>query len=82
MNVRGLKGKKASLTELANEKNPHLILITETQLRSNTGINIPGYTFYGRKREEKIGGGVGTLVRNDIRQNAASHTSERNIEIQ
>ena len=80
-NIRGLKGKKLSLTSILHENEPHIFLLTETQLRSNTGIAIEGYTFYGRKREGGTGGGVGILIRNDIRQNVAPHTSERNIEL-
>ena len=80
-NIRGLRGKKASLTEVLHEKNPQIFLITETQLRSNTGTNIDGYTFYGRPRGNQPGGGVGILVRNDIRNNVAPHINDRNLEI-
>ena len=57
-NVRGLKGKKTSLSEILTDQEPHLFLITETQLRSDVPENLKGYTFYGRKREGKNGGGV------------------------
>ena len=66
---------------------PNLFFLTETQLRSNSGINIPGYIFHGRKREDKIGGGVGVgggvgfLIKDDIKQNVYVHTSERDLEI-
>ena len=80
-NIRGLKSKITSLTAILHEKNPQLFLVTETQLRSNTGINIPGYTFFGRKREKKNGGGVGILVRNDIRQQTAVHYPDHDLEI-
>ena len=80
-NARGMKGKIASLTCILNDMQPQLFLLTETQLRSNVGITIPNYTFYGKSREKRIGGGVGLLVRNDIRQNIYIHTSNRNLEI-
>ena len=80
-NVRGLKSKLSSLAAILSEKQPQLCLMTETQLRSNTGVNIPGYTFFGRKRENKNGGGVGILVRNDIRQHTAAHYSDHDLEI-
>ena len=80
-NVRGLKGKKTGITEILNQNEPHLFLITETQLRSNVTEYIKGYTFYGRKREAKNGGGVGIAVRNDLRNNIACHISDRPIEI-
>ena len=50
-NVRGLKSKILSLTEVLSEKNPHIFLIAETLLQANSGIQIKGYTFFGRKRE-------------------------------
>ena len=64
------------------DQQPHLLLITETQLRSNIGISsfFDGYEFYGRKREGKVGGGVAALVRNDVRSNIAVHISQRTIE--
>ena len=80
-NIRGLKGKKSSLTEILNENKPHLFFITETQLRSNSNEQFDGYTFFSRKREGKQGGGVAFLARNDIKNNLMTHFSERNIEI-
>ena len=80
-NIRGLKGKKLSLTGILHENDPQIFLLAETQLRTNTGMSINGYTFYGRKREGGSGGGVGVFVRNDIRQNVAPHTSDRCIEM-
>ena len=80
-NPRGLKGKMTSLSCILDDMQPHLFLLTETQLRSNVGISITNYTFYGHSRENKTGGGVGFFVRNDIRENIFVHTSERNLEI-
>ena len=80
-NVRGLKGKKASIIETLHDINPQVCFLTETQLRSNIGINIDGFCFYGRKREGKVGGGIGIYVRNDIITFTTPHISNRNIEI-
>ena len=80
-NIRGLKGKKASLIEILNDNKPHLFFLTETQMRSNSNEQFDGYTFFGRKREGKLGGGVAFLARNDIKHNLMTHFSERNIEI-
>ena len=80
-NVRGIKSKKDSLIEILNEYKPQMFVITETLLKSDTGMKIDGYTFYGKAREGKNGGGVGILVRNDINDSTAPHITERNIEI-
>ena len=80
-NIRGFKGKKSSLTEILNENKPHLFFLTETQMRTDSNEQIDGYTFFGRKREGKIGGGVAFLARNDIKNSLMTHYSERNIEI-
>ena len=79
-NIRGLKGKKTGLTEILLQEQPHVCLLTETQLRSNINVQVKGYTFYSKKREEKLGGGVAILIRNDKRFSVACHMSERNIE--
>lgn len=80
-NIRGMKGKKNSLIESLNDNNPQVFLLTETQLRSNIGMQIKGYQFYGQKREGKNGGGVGILVRNDIIDKVIPHISDRPIEL-
>ena len=80
-NIRGIKGKKVSLEEILHQQEPHAFLLTETQLRSDLSMNIKGYTLFHRKREGKIGGGVGILIRNDFRQNTAPHISDRPIEV-
>ena len=74
---RGLKGKKNNLTEILHDNDPHLYLLTETQLR----MKIDGYNFYSCKREGKNGGGVGIFVKNDILNKTAPHISDRNIEL-
>ena len=80
-NCRGLKGKKTSIVEILDENQPHLFLLTETQLRNNSGGKIDGYEFYSRIRKEGSGGGVGIYVRNDLKSNATTIISTRNIEI-
>ena len=80
-NVCGLKSKKVGLTAILQESRPQLFLLAETQLRCDTSEKFDGYQLYSRKREGKVGGGVGILVRNDIAINVASHKSDRNIEI-
>ena len=69
------------MNEILHENDPHLFLLTETQLRTNTGNTFEGYTLFGRRREGKVGGGVGILVRNDVKHTTAPHISERDIEI-
>ena len=80
-NVRGIKGKKSSIIEILQENDPQLFLLAETHLRTDFGVNIKGYTFFGRKRGDKAGGGVGILARNDILTKITPHISERDIEL-
>ena len=80
-NVRGIRGKRISLNQILLENSPHLFLVTETQLKSDTGFLIQGYTFYSRRREGRDGGGVAILVRDDIKSNILVHLPQRNIEI-
>ena len=55
--------------------------MTETQLKNNAGIRFNGYTFFGRSRLEGRGGGVGILVKNEIKYRVVPHTSDKDIEI-
>ena len=79
--IRGLKGKTIGLNAVLQDHTPQLFLLTETQLRSNIAPQIQGYTFYGKTREGKIGGGVGIYARHDIIPYLTCHISERNLEI-
>ena len=80
-NVRGIKSKKTGITEILQQYEPHIFLISETQLRSDMTVSFVGYTCFHRKREGKVGGGVGILIRNDFRHSIAPHISDRAIEI-
>ena len=80
-NVRGLKGKKTGISEIVQQHEPHIFLVAETQLRSDLTESFTGYTFFHRKREGKVGGGVGILVKNNFRHNIALHISDRPLEI-
>ena len=80
-NAQGLKSKRSSLIDIFEVLKPQVALISETQLATNAGIKIEGYTFFGRAREHKAGGGVGIFVDNEIKGSAAPHTSSRGIEI-
>ena len=80
-NIRGFRGKKHSLIEILEDTQPHLFLITETQMRSNISEKIDGYTLFSRVRDQKNGGGVAILVRDDIRNIITSQVPERNIEL-
>ena len=61
-----MKSKVSSLTTALHTHGTHIAAITETHLTNNETINIKGYQWIGRNREEK-GGGVGFLIRNDIK---------------
>ena len=80
-NIRGIKGKKSSLIEHLGSEEPQIFLLTETLLPTNTDIKLDNYTFFGKARSEKQGGGVGILVRNNIRNLIIPHISEREIEM-
>ena len=80
-NVRGFKGKSSSVIEQLFSEKPHFFLLTETMLTTDTDIQIQGYTFFGKSRNGKGGGGVATLVRNDIRNLVIPHISDRDIEL-
>ena len=80
-NIRGLKGKRSSLIEQLHAEKPNFFLLTETLLTSDLDILIEGYTFFGRSRQERTGGGVGILVRNDTLNYTIPHVTDRDIEI-
>ena len=76
-----MKGKRSSLIEHLHTEKPKVCLLTETLLQSDRVLNISGYTFFGKARTNRKGGGVGILVENEIRNKVIPHTSDRPIEM-
>ena len=71
-NVRGILSKTHDLTDLlsnvANNKIDVVILCETWLTNANTNrLHIPGYSYEGIARSNKKGGGVGFLVRNDLK---------------
>ena len=72
LNVRGLIGKQQQLSDLlckcTKKGKVDVIILIETWLtkESASRINMPGYTYVGKIRKAKKGGGVGFLVRNNL----------------
>ena len=64
-NARSVRNKIIELREKA--KDYDIIGITETWLSPNDNFRLKGYNTYRKDREGKKGGGLGILVKNDIR---------------
>ena len=71
----------ACLKNVCEETEPDVVLLTETHLSEDRGMNFIGYTFIGKARKNAKGGGVGILVKNDKKPIVAPHYSHRDIEI-
>jgi len=66
-NCRGLLSKKLELKLLAEEHEPEIITLNETWLIHNETICINGYhTIVNNRISKNRGGGVATLIRNDV----------------
>ena len=67
--VCGLIGKKDLLSDiLVTHKNINVFGVTETLLKPTLPyllVNITGYTFEGKERENATGGGVGAFIKED-----------------
>ena len=80
-NTRGLHSKKICIQDMLDENKPDIFLLTETQLKSDMGIKFKGYCFFGKQRISNTGGGVGILVKEELKTIVAPYYSERNLEI-
>ena len=79
--MRGLKSKMPGTKDLLADIKPTIALFTETHLPDNKGIKIDGYTFFGKAREDKPGGGVGICVANNMKSVVSPHHTHRDLEI-
>ena len=71
-NVRGLISKQNDIWDLILQpvdRTIHCFILCETWLNTvnRSRINVPGYTYVGRERTTKKGGGVGFLIRDDLK---------------
>ena len=80
-NMRGIRSKIACLKNVLCDINADVGLFCETFLTENKGVQMDGYTFFGKARAEGKGGGVGICVRNDRKNVISPHYTERPLEL-
>ena len=67
LNINGIQNKIAELTQLTHESSPDIITIQESKLSTASNkINIPGYITIRKDRQNKVGGGLITYIREEI----------------
>ena len=87
INIRGLIGKQCSIIKETTIENSNktidLYILCETWLteHNNNMVNIPSYTYVGKHRSHKKGGGVGFLIHDSLAYTERTdiklpHTSE------
>ena len=82
LNIRGLFGKQQTLIQETTPTNPNkkidIYILCETWLNeyNNGRINVPNYSYIGKHRRNKKGGGVGVLIHNTL-----THKERSDIEL-
>ena len=76
-----MNSKKDSLYDVILDIQPQMALFTETHLKTNASFKIDNYSFFGKTRDEKSAGGVGILIRNDLKHCVTPHLSNGELEI-
>ena len=72
-NVRGLISKQSDISKFlqicGGSKQIDLVIISESWLTKDNikKVNIPGYSYVGNNRPSRRGGGVGFLIRNNLK---------------
>ena len=69
LNTRGLLNKQGHLRGTIKSCQPDIILLCETWLNAHTEtlVDIPGYKLLNKNRSDRIGGGVGILIKQELR---------------
>ena len=80
-NVRGMRSKLPCIQDVLSDAKPTIAVFTETHLNDNRGIKMEGYTFFGKAREGKPGGGVGILVKDNLKSAISPHHTQKELEI-
>jgi len=90
MNARSVKNKAADIASFITDEQIDILVITETWLRSGEGDKVvkgelvpKGYKLIHAPRVKRRGGGVGIVIRNDIRfekQNITQYSAFESLE--
>ena len=69
INTRGLLNKLDHLREIINYSDPDVVLLCETWLNARTIdlVELKGYKLVCKNRVDRIGGGVGILLKRELR---------------
>ena len=67
LNIRGYNSKRVSLESILSSLNPppNLLVVSESHLKFENKVKIPGYYSYSRNRKDKIQGGIITAIKED-----------------
>lgn len=71
-NSQSLRPKLIPFSELLNQENVHIAMLSETWLDSETDIHIRGYNIYRSDRYDSYDGGFSILVHKSIRSHQCS----------
>ena len=84
LSIRGLINKQAELSKILMDgsiNKVNVALLCETWLRAETTrlINIPSYSYIGKERKGKKGGGMGILIDNDLKYRKRPNLEIENV---
>ena len=66
-NVRGFKSKLRDINMILFDTEPDIAAFVETNLKAQEKLAVCGYTWVGKNRQHKEGGGVGYFIKNTIK---------------
>ena len=66
-NIRGMKSKANSLTELVEDQKPRIVCLVEIHLEKEEEVAIPGYETIYRNDETTNSGGILVAVKDNIK---------------
>ena len=70
-----------SIMDILGELKPQIALFAETMLKENNGFKIEGYTFCGKSRAKRACGGVGILVKDELKHVITPHETDGDLEL-
>ena len=79
--MAGLKGKEKSLEKIIHNFSPGVLLLQETKMSTSKQFKLPGFIIFEKRRENNEGGGLMSIVHENLKPTLISDEHSEFLEV-